>query len=212
MKDFINRARAIHGDKYGYASVKYRNIDSKVKIKCPIHGYFDQIAWTHIGRPRSGCSKCGHLLGGQKRKSKNSKTFIRDARKVHGKRYDYSKVVYEGWIKPIRVICPLHGEFWPTPQNHIKLKSRCPKCAKITSSLGVIKKHEKGFVQKAKRIHGDKYDYAKTLAREIAIKIGAAKSFIHLFHSLIRQSQYLPINPTINPEKPNRQACLQEDR
>jgi len=162
LKDFINRARAIHGSKYGYASVKYRNIDSKVKIKCPTHGYFDQIAWTHIGSPRSGCSKCGHLLGGQKRKSKNSKTFVGDARKVHGKRYDYSKAVYEGWIKPICVICPLHGEFWPTPQNHIKLKSRCPKCAKITSSLGVIKKHEKDFVKKAKQIHGDKYDYIKT--------------------------------------------------
>lgn len=160
--EFIRRAKKIHGNIYGYDAVRYRNIDAKVKIKCPKHGYFSQVAWTHIGRPRSGCPKCGHLKGGQKRRSKNSETLVRNARKIHGKKYDYSKAVYEGWIKPICVICPLHGEFWPTPQNHIKLKSRCPKCAKIASSLEVIKKHEKGFVQKAKRIHGDKYDYVKT--------------------------------------------------
>ena len=130
LKDFIKRARKTHGNKYTYASVQYQNIDSKVKIKCPTHGYFDQIAWNHIGRPRSGCPKCGDLQTAAKRRSKNANAFISEARKVHGKRYDYSKAIYRSINKPVCVICTKHGEFWPTPHNHINLRCRCFKCAK----------------------------------------------------------------------------------
>lgn len=156
---FIRRARKIHGKKYGYAAVRYRNIDAKVKIKCPKHGYFLQSPWVHAGKPKCGCPKCGDIRAGQKRKSKNAKTFVRDARRVHGNKYDYSKAVYKGLGQPICVICPRHGEFWPTPGNHIRLKSRCLKCAKIESASRIIEKNKKAFVEKAKKVHGDAYDY-----------------------------------------------------
>ena len=139
LRDFINRARAIHGNKYGYASIQYQNIDSKVKIKCPIHGYFDQIAWNHIGRPRSGCPKCGDLRMAAQRRSKNANAFISEARKVHGNRYDYSKAIYRSINKPICIICKEHGAFWPTPGNHIRLKCKCPKCSKIEMAIKVVR-------------------------------------------------------------------------
>jgi len=161
LKDFIKRARSIHGKKYGYDAVRYRNIDSRVNIKCPTHGYFEQIAWNHIGRPRSGCPKCGDLRMAEKRRSKNADAFVNEARKIHGNHYDYSKAVYKAINKPVCVICPLHGEFWPTPHNHITLKSRCFKCAKKESAKKVIEEFEKTFVQRARQIHGLKYDYKK---------------------------------------------------
>lgn len=159
LKDFISRARAIHGIKYGYASIQYQNIDSEVKIKCPIHGYFNQIAWNHIGRPRSGCPKCGILQRAAKRRSKNANAFISEARKVHGNRYDYSKAIYRSINKPVCVVCAKHGEFWPTPHNHINLKCRCFKCAKKEIANELRLKFKKKFKQRAREIHGGRYNY-----------------------------------------------------
>lgn len=53
--------------------------------------------------------------------------FIERARKVHGDKYDYTKVGYKGNDIKVCIICPIHGEFWQTPRNHIK-GSECPKC------------------------------------------------------------------------------------
>lgn len=53
---FIERARKVHGDKYGYSKVEYVNVFSKVCIICPTHGEFFQVARQHLkGR---GCSEC----------------------------------------------------------------------------------------------------------------------------------------------------------
>lgn len=165
LRDFINRARAIHGNKYGYASVQYQNIDSKVKIKCPIHGYFDQIAWNHIGRPRSGCPKCGDLRMAAQRRSKNANAFISEARKVHGQRYDYSKAIYRSINKPVCIICEEHGAFWPTPGNHIRLKSKCPKCSKIEMAIKVRSSYSKGLISRLNEVHGNMYGYEKVKYR-----------------------------------------------
>jgi len=56
IKQFIEKAKAIHGDKYDYSLVEYKNARTKVKIICPIHGVFEQIPNDHLnGR---GCKKC----------------------------------------------------------------------------------------------------------------------------------------------------------
>lgn len=53
--------------------------------------------------------------------------FIQKALIVHGGRYDYSKVKYEGNKVKVCIICPLHGEFWHTPHDHLS-GQKCPKC------------------------------------------------------------------------------------
>lgn len=45
--------------------------------------------------------------------------FIKQARNVHGDKYDYSKVEYVNSKTKICIICPIHGEFWQTPDNHL---------------------------------------------------------------------------------------------
>lgn len=55
-------------------------------------------------------------------KRKTTEEFIADARKVHGDKYDYSKSEYRGSDSKVCVICPTHGEFWPTANNHITYK------------------------------------------------------------------------------------------
>lgn len=38
--------------------------------------------------------------------------FIKEAKKIHGDKYDYSKVEYNGNKTKVCIVCPIHGEFW----------------------------------------------------------------------------------------------------
>ena len=55
-KQFIEKAISIHGDKYDYSLVDYKNAHTKVKITCPVHGIFEQQPYSHLSG--KGCSKC----------------------------------------------------------------------------------------------------------------------------------------------------------
>lgn len=53
--------------------------------------------------------------------------FIELAKKIHGNKYDYSKVEYKNKNTKVCIICPIHGEFWQTPNNHLS-GNGCKKC------------------------------------------------------------------------------------
>ena len=59
-KEFIQKAKEVHGDKYDYSLVEYTKAKEKVKIICPIHGEFLQRAGAHLQGQR--CKKCGTEL------------------------------------------------------------------------------------------------------------------------------------------------------
>ena len=84
-----------------------------------------------------------------------TKDFIKKAIKIHGNRYDYSKVNYIDTNTKVCIICPIHGEFWQTPHNHLRGR-KCKKCYFDSEKLNTI-----SFIEKAKKVHGDKYDYSK---------------------------------------------------
>lgn len=119
---FIDKARTIHGEKYDYSKVNYVNGSVKVCIVCPEHGEFWQLPHSHFRG--SGCPECARL------KRSSSSDFIDRARKVHGDKYDYSKVQYVNKETKICIICPEHGEFWQRPHNHIREAQGCPICGK----------------------------------------------------------------------------------
>ena len=121
-EEFIKRARAVHGDKYDYSNVEYVNSNTKIRIICPKHGEFSQLPHSHLFG--SGCPECSRI----KRTSEN--TFIQRAREVHGNKYDYSKVEYINKRTKVCIICPIHGEFWQRPHNHVHGKQGCPECGK----------------------------------------------------------------------------------
>ena len=80
--------------------------------------------------------------------------FVEKARKVHGDKYDYSKVNYVTSTKKVIIICPTHGDFEQTPERHLRGRG-CQKCG------GTQKLTLNDFLNKAKEIHGDRYDYSK---------------------------------------------------
>ena len=93
---------------------------TKVVIRCKEHGTFLQLPYDHI--KGSGCPLCHPQTVPM-----TTKTFIQKALKIHKARYDYSKVQYLRSQTKVCIICPEHGEFWQTPNNHLNGQG-CPIC------------------------------------------------------------------------------------
>ena len=53
--------------------------------------------------------------------------FIEKANKIHCGKYDYSKVNYINNTTRVCIICPIHGEFWQTPADHLQ-GCGCKEC------------------------------------------------------------------------------------
>ena len=72
---------------------------------------------------------------------KTTAQFIAEASIIHGSQYDYSKVDYKNNKEKVCIICPIHGEFWQRPQDHIQRKTGCPRCSKFKFVKGERHKH-----------------------------------------------------------------------
>lgn len=146
-EDFIKRAREVHGDLYDYSKVNYVNSKDKVCIICKRHGEFWQIPNSHLNGRR--CPKC------HRSEKLTNEIFVKNAKKVHGNKYDYTKVNYINNNSKVEIICPHHGSFFQTPKAHVHSKNGCAKCS------GLERSNTNDFIEKSKKIHGDKYNYDK---------------------------------------------------
>lgn len=155
-EEFIKRAYEVHGKKYDYSNVEYFNSHKKIKIICPIHGEFEQIPYGHL--LGYSCKKCSNILVSNK-KSFSKKRFIEQAIEIHEEKYDYSLVDYKNNKTKVTIICPIHGKFEQTPSSHISSEAGCKLCGykKISSTKT---KTKKDFLEQAKIVHGEKYDYS----------------------------------------------------
>ena len=176
-EQFKERATEKHKGKYDYSKAEYINANTKICIICLIHGEFWQVAGKHLGG--YGCPKCG--------RTHTTEEFIIKAKLVHGDKYDYSLVKYtKNYIK-ICIICHEkdeygieHGEFWQTPNNHLKGQI-CLRCYRRVMSCS------EDFIREAKLIHGDKHDYSlvdyKGMNTEVIISCLKHGEFIQTPHS-----------------------------
>ena len=87
--------------------------------------------------------------------------FIKKAVEVHGMdKYHYGKVL-EHFVdvkSPVPIICPVHGEFLQSPNRHTSGMNDCPECqrAKIIPTTS-------SWVNKAREVHGNSYDYSRSI-------------------------------------------------
>ena len=151
-EEFIKRAKEVHGNKYDYSKIDLINRkNGKICIICPIHGEFWQSPNMHLlGR---NCPKCSNHY------TMTTSEFIEKARKIHGNKYDYSKVNYIDTTHKICIICPIHGEFWQKPNNHLNGQG-CKECC-VEERAKRKRLTIDQFIEKARKIHGNKYDYSK---------------------------------------------------
>lgn len=147
-QSFIEQARAVHGDRYDYSQLGWKNKTTDVTVVCPEHGPFTQKPIHHL--QGSGCSVCSGYRKG------TAESFIEDAREIHKDKYDYSLVEYKRRDRPVKIICPKHGEFEQTPYNHLQGYG-CGYCS------GTKKLTQQDFETRARSAHGDYYDLSKAV-------------------------------------------------
>lgn len=153
-ESFIEQSRLVHGDKYDYSLVEYSGNKGKVKITCPEHGLFEQQAKAHMRRGQ-GCPYCANKA------PITEEEFIKRARATHGDKYDYSELGYVGFKKDIAIRCKIHGIFKQLPEGHIGGYG-CSICS--YGQAGQKRKNTiEGFIEAATLIHGDTYDYSKSV-------------------------------------------------
>jgi len=197
-KEFINRAKKVHKDEYDYSKVEYKNSRIKVCIICPMHGEFWQEPRHHL----SGC-KCKRCASSKPRtrsgvsntSTKGLEMFVEKARKIHGDKYNYSKVNYINSRTKICIICPIHGEFWQTPENHLSGKG-CRKCG-IENSINKHRKTNEQFISECKELYGDKYDYSNVVYVNKSTKISiicnkCGKEFLMTPHNHLVHKEECP--------------------
>lgn len=87
----------------------------------------------------------------------NTEDFIKNAKLIHGDKFNYDQVDYIGCNQLVKIICKEHGVFEQTPRNHLQKKG-CRKCRVWNK-----KKTTDEFIENARKIHGDKYDYSQVI-------------------------------------------------
>lgn len=155
---FLEASKAAHGSRFDYSRVVYVNTETKILIVCGRHGEFLQLPRDHMRG--CGCPLCGRESSGASRRN-TTEMFIRCAEEMHGKRYDYSLVDYHLMHSKVDIVCKIHGVFSQSYADHIHSGTGCPRCA-FESTGKMNSMSQEGFTEKAKSLHGERYDYSKS--------------------------------------------------
>jgi len=162
--EFVSKANKKHNNFYKYPYPEdYINNNSMIRIICLIHGEFKQRASCHLSG--AGCPECGkeaQQKHNQLKAQKAALEFVSKANKRHNNRYQYPYP--EDYIHSqsmIRIICPIHGEFEQTANNHLSGQG-CPECGKEIAKKPGQQRAQKAaleFVSKANKRHNNRYQY-----------------------------------------------------
>lgn len=105
IDEFIRNAKAVHGDVYNYDHVDYCNSKVKVKIECPVHGFFWMIPNSHISS-KGGCPKCKESKG-----ESRIRVFLEKHKIDYLKEYkiDPFKYRYDYYLPDFNLLIEYHG-------------------------------------------------------------------------------------------------------
>lgn len=146
---YIEKVVRKHGARYDYSKVIYVHSMEPIEVICRQHGSFAIVASSHLtGR---GCQKCG-----RDEAKGTTEEFITKAKELYGDRFDYSKTVYITLRTKIEIVCREHGSFKLYPYAHLTGNGGCRTCS------GNKPMTTEEYIQRARSLHGDLYDYSET--------------------------------------------------
>lgn len=161
--EWVSEMMQLHGDGYSYEKCHYDGSHSKVTITCKKHGDFI----TEAGQFAKGygCPLCRK----EEREQSTIKNFLSEARKVHGDKYTYR---FDQGKNRVTVICPEHGEFVQNRYSHLS-GCGCKECyrERRKNKNKDQKLLTERWIKKARSVHGDKYDYSKSVYKSAKEKI-----------------------------------------
>lgn len=124
----IDRFKCIHNGFYQYECIGSPTVKDKIDIICPKHGKFRQTVSHHLSG--EGCPECKKdKISLAQRYTQES--FLKKANDKHMSFYQYGNDYVNSKTK-IHIACPIHGDFWQTPDAHLQGQG-CPHCGNNTS-------------------------------------------------------------------------------
>lgn len=161
--DVINKFIDIVNDKYNnrfkypYIYSEYKSVKTKITIACPDHGNFKQTCQAHRTCRDGGCPICAIKTIAKTQTCPFSVVldkFIKKHSHLDGTPiYAYDESTYVNSHTPMRIICPVHGDFFQSPESHSS-GQRCNLCSRENTRTS----HDE-FILKSNIAHNNKYSY-----------------------------------------------------
>lgn len=102
-------------------------------------------------------------------KNLTTEEFIKQSESIHGKFYNYSKVVYTNMRTKVNIIDPDYGEFWQTPMGHVQGQGH-PQRGKLKAADSRRLSSDE-FITRSNDRHKNLYDYSKVEYKHIDHKV-----------------------------------------
>lgn len=165
LPKFVDQARAVHGDRYGYEEFEYVNVSTKGCVTCPLHGEFQQTPNNHLRG--SGCPECA-------RESLKEGTFKRKCEKMG---IDYwralkrrqagmseERILSEGYVRATREVgnVTVHGKTYPNMEEAVRALSPPASSATISRWIASGVTPEEAFSRVPNPGYGDGIVYVVT--------------------------------------------------
>lgn len=183
IESFVERARAVHGDKFDYSISKYVNARTPMDMRCRKHDFvFSSQPHVHL-KSKFCCPRCESENKSTKFVTKTTEEYLKELGDKYGDRYSYERFAYEGIRVKSTVTCRVHGDFSITPASHSRGKGGCKQCGIDSKNLAQRSTLE-DFIRKAEAVHGvGTYCYSDT-----KYKNGSSYLFINCFtHGKFKQ-------------------------
>lgn len=156
-EEWIKLLSETHNNEYDYSKLPNElGYNTRITIVCPKHGDFEMKTANHYSN-KNKCPKCSY-----ENRFTSKEEWLRKFKEAHNDKYDYSKSDIADNKTPIIIICPEHGEFKQAPMAH-SLGQGCLECYNKYGRGKGRKISKEEFIQRARKVHGDKYDYTNTI-------------------------------------------------
>ena len=152
--EIIKEFQSIHGtEEYDYSEVNYTGVSCKVFIKCNSCGLRHE--WTALSHKKGRICPCNK----KHHNKKTNKDYISELKEIYKNSFQYHLVNYIDSKKPVTLICNSCNTEFSQEASYLLSGRGCPIC-NITNRNKKFKSNTQEFIQKAKNIHNDKFDYS----------------------------------------------------
>lgn len=129
-EDVVCEFKNVHGNKYDYSLVGYKDRQTKIPIICHEedeygneHGVFWSLPYFHL--KGHGCPKCGRIAATRKNKLSIEDVVNKIQSFGYGVKGNFE---YKSNHSEIRILCKKHGEFTTRLSNLVSRNGICKKC------------------------------------------------------------------------------------
>lgn len=166
---WVNRAIKIHGNKYNYSKITYKNLATNVNIWCNMHKkFFSCTPGRHIHKNHpSGCPDCGREQSSRKRTTLPI-TFFNKCKEKHGNKFDYSNANFTKLHEIVyNILCnTCKKTFNQIAHNHLGKGYGCIHCSKGNKVTNLQE-----FIEKSSKLHNNFYTYGNSEYKNSTTKL-----------------------------------------